>query len=97
MPRYVALIKLTEHGIKDIKSAPQRLADATGQMEAMGGKMLDFYLTMGEYDYVAIADFPSEEAGMTFLMALGAQGNVRTTTLRAFDMQQFADLVSKLP
>jgi len=52
---------------------------------------------MGEYDYVAIAEFPTEEAGMTFVMALGALGNVRTTTLRAFDMQQFADLASKLP
>ena len=73
------------------------LAAATSQMEAAGGKLIDFYMVMGEYDYVAISEWPSEEAAMTFLLALGSQGNVRTTTLRAFDREQFADLTSKLP
>ncbi|GAH79249.1 unnamed protein product, partial [marine sediment metagenome] len=45
----------------------------------------------------AVAEFPNDEAGMTFLLALGKLGNVRTTTLRAFDMQQFAELVKKIP
>ena len=97
MPRYVCLMNLTEQGIKDIKSAPARLEQAIAGMGAMGGKMVDFYTTLGEYDYIAIADFPSDEAGMTFLMTLGSQGNVRTTTLKAFDTNQFAELVKKIP
>ncbi len=97
MPRYVALMKLTEEGIKDIKNAPQRLEQAISGMGALGGKLVDFYMVMGEYDYVAIAEFPNDEAGMTFLLTLGKQGNVRTTTLRAFDRQQFAELVKKIP
>jgi len=97
MPRYIALMKLTEQGIKDIKNAPQRLEQAIAGMEALGGKMVDFYSVMGEYDYVAVAEFPNDEAGMTFLLKLGSSGNVRTTTLRAFDKQQFADLVKKMP
>ena len=39
---------------------------------------------MGEYDYVAIGEMPSDEVAMRFLLSLGALGNVRTTTLRAF-------------
>ena len=97
MPRYVALMKLTEQGVKDIKSAPQRLEQSIAGMAALGGKLTDFYATMGEYDYVAVAEFPNDEVGMTFLLALGSQGNVRTTTLRAFDREQFTALVSKLP
>jgi uncharacterized protein with GYD domain len=90
-------MKLTEQGIKDVKNAPRRLEQSIAGMAALGGKLTDFYLTMGEYDYVAVAEFPDEEAGMTFLLALGSQGNVRTTTLRAFDREQFTALVSKLP
>ena len=97
MPRYIALMKLTEQGIKDIKNAPQRLEKAAAAIGAMGGKLVDFYTVMGEYDYVAVAEFPNDEAGMTFLLTLGSQGNVRTTTLKAFDTQQFAELVKKIP
>ena len=97
MPRYIALMKLTEQGVKDIKNAPQRIEQAAAGMEKMGGKMLEFYATMGEYDYVAIADWPDDDTGMTFLLTLGSLGNVRTTTLKAWDEQQFGGLVQKIP
>jgi len=97
MPKYVALFKLTEQGIKDIKSAPERLEQAISGIESLRGKLVDFYMVMGEYDYVAVAEYPNDEAAMTFLMALGAQGNIRTTTMKAFDREQFRELVSKLP
>jgi len=54
------------------------------------------YTVMGEYDYVAIGEAPSDEVGMTFLLGLGSQGNVRTTTLRAFTRDEFAQMVKKL-
>ena len=97
MHRYIALFKLTEQGIRDVKNAPKRIEQSINGMEAMGGKLVDFYMVLGDYDYVAISEWPSEEAAMTFLLALGSQGNVRTTTLKAFDRGQFADLVSRLP
>ena len=97
MPSYIVLIKLTDQGIKDIKNAPQRIEAATKALEAMGGKMTGLYVTMGEYDYVAIGEGPSDEVAMTFLLGLGAAGNVKTTTLKAFTMEEFAGLVKKLP
>lgn len=97
MARFVVLMKLTEQGIKNIKDAPQRLEQGTKALEAMGGKLLDFYSTMGEYDYVAIAEAPSDEVATTFLLALGSLGNVRTTTLKAFTREEFARIVKKIP
>jgi uncharacterized protein with GYD domain len=63
----------------------------------MGGKLTDFFVTMGEYDYVAVGEAPSDEAALAFLLALGSLGNVRTTTLKAFTREQFAAIVGKLP
>ena len=97
MPSYIILMKLTDQGIKDIKNAPQRIEAAAKALEAMGGKMTGLYVTMGEYDYVAIGESPSDEVGMTFLLGLGAAGNVKTTTLKAFTKEQFAEMVKKLP
>jgi len=97
MPTYVALMKLTEQGAKDIKNAPKRAQEFIKGLEAMGGKLQGFYLTMGEYDYIGIAEAPSDEVALTFLMGLGAAGNVKTTTLKAFKLEDFTPLVNKLP
>ena len=97
MAAYIILMKLTDQGVKDIKNAPKRVEDGIKGFEAMGGKVLGFYTVMGEYDYVAIGEAPSDEVAMTFLLALGALGNVKTTTLRAFTKEEFAEMVKKLP
>ena len=97
MPTYVALMKLTEQGAKDIKNAPKRAQEFIKGLEAMGGKLQGFYLTMGEYDYIGIAEAPSDEVALTFLLGLGAAGNVKTTTLKAFKLEDFTPLVNKLP
>ncbi len=97
MPKYIVLMNLTGQGIKAIKDAPSRLEEGIKGVEAMGGKVLDFYLTMGDYDYVAIGDFPSDEVAATFLLSLGSQGNVKTTTLKAFTQEEFAEIVKNVP
>jgi len=97
MLTYIALMKLTEQGIRDIKNAPQRIAENIKGLEAMGGKLIAIYTVMGEYDYVGIAEAPSDEIAMTFLLGLGAGGFVRTTTLKAFTTEQFMEMIGKLP
>jgi uncharacterized protein with GYD domain len=97
MPTYVSLLKLTEQGIKNIKDAPSRVEQAIKAMESSGGKYIGFFAVMGEYDYVIIGEAPSDEAMMTYVLALGSLGNVKTTTMRAFTKEQFADVVKKLP
>ena len=97
MSTYIMLMSLTEQGIKSIKDAPARIEQGLKAFEAMGGKVIGFYTVMGQYDYVAIGEAPSDEVVMTFLLGLGALGNVRTTTLRAFTREELAEFVSKLP
>jgi uncharacterized protein with GYD domain len=97
MARYVILMNLTEQGVKDIKDAPARIEAAARSLEAAGGKLLDFYTVMGPYDYVAIAEGPSDEVALLQLIGLGVAGNVRTTALKAFTREEFADILKKLP
>ena len=52
---------------------------------------------MGQYDYVAIAEGPGDEAAMTQLLTIGMAGNVRTTTLKAFSKEEFVKIVKGLP
>jgi uncharacterized protein with GYD domain len=97
MPTYVILMNLTEQGIKNIKGAPERIDMFTKALGAAGGRLIGFYSTMGQYDYVAIAEGPGDEAAMTQLLAIGMAGNVRTTTLKAFSKEEFVKIVKGLP
>ncbi len=97
MATHIVLMKLTDQGIKDVKNAPQRVEAAAKAIEAMGGKLTGFYFTLGEYDYITIIEGLTDEAGASFLLKLGTAGNVRTTTLKAFTKNEFAEMVKKLP
>ena len=93
---YVILMNLTEQGVKTIKDAPKRIDAMAKVIEKAGGKLVAMYTTLGEYDYVAVSEVPSEAVGMQLLFTLGMMGNVRTKTLRAFPKQEFAKIVKKL-
>ena len=96
MPKYVMLMKLTAKGLAELKDAPARIDEGIKAAEAAGAKIESFNVTMGPYDYIAIADGPSDEAAAVIAMGLGAQGSVTTQTLRAFSRDEFAGLVGKL-
>jgi uncharacterized protein with GYD domain len=97
MPIYITLFNVTEKGTKNIKDAPKRIEEGIKAAEAIGGKLIGFYATMGEYDYVSIGEAPSDEVHMTFLLGLAAQGYVRTKTLKAFTKEELGEMIAKLP
>lgn len=93
---YIVLMKLTEHGVRNIQNAPDRIDEAIEAFEAVGGKVLGFYAVMGEYDFVSIVEGPSDEVVMTFSLGLSAHGNVSTTSLKAFSKEQFCKALKQL-
>jgi uncharacterized protein with GYD domain len=97
MPTYIVLMNLTEQGAKDIKNAPERVQTAVDALENAGGKLVGFYLTMGEYDYVSVVEVPSDEVALLQLFGLAMGGNVNTTTLKAFTLEEFGEIVKQLP
>lgn len=97
MPTYIGLMKLTDKGRKEIMNAPARIEEAIKLYEKMGGKVIGVYLVMGEYDYVTIGECPGDEVQTAFALALSSQGNVKTTTLKAFPAKEIPDILKKLP
>lgn len=97
MNTYITLMNLTDQGVKNLKEAPERIETNIKSVEKAGGKMIGFYSTLGAYDYIAISEGLSDEAVATFNLALSSQGNVRTTTLRAFTTKEFTEMIKKLP
>ncbi|MGQ0810755.1 MAG: GYD domain-containing protein, partial [Nitrospiraceae bacterium] len=61
-----------------------------------GGEVKAFYMTQGNHDLVLIADMPNDEKLANFVLRLGAAGNVRTTTLRAYSEDEYRKIVAGL-
>ena len=97
MPTYITLANYTQQGMANIKQSPSRLDAARQALQPLGVDITAFYLTMGRYDFVAVVEAPDDEAAAKTLLALGAQGNIRTETLRAFAEDEFRQIVDALP
>ncbi|ANM29485.1 GYD family protein [Acidobacteria bacterium Mor1] len=85
MTTFIALLDYTDQGIREIRDSPQR-ADRFNQLaEQAGARVVAQYWTIGSHDGVLVLEAPTDEIAASVLLALGASGNVRTTTLRAFE------------
>jgi len=96
MSTYLVLWNWTEQGIRNLKDSPKRV-DAFKQLaEKNGGKVVQFFYTMGTYDGAAVVEAPSDEAFLKIVLGLGSLGNVRTTTLKAWTASDAAKVFSQV-
>lgn len=96
MPYYITLGSWTDQGIRNVKDSPKRAAAAKKAVQKSGGKWHGLYYTFGQYDFIAITEFPDDQAAFSFALSIGALGNVRTTTLKAFPEAEGFKLINKI-
>lgn len=96
MPRYVVLVNFTDQGIRTIRDFPEAMQAATQRLQA-AGVSITRYFTMGQYDAVVLIEAPSDEVQLTQALNIGSQGNLRTTTLKAFTEEEFVRAIGNLP
>lgn len=96
MSTYVLLATYTDQGIRNVRDSPRRLDAARKELKEMGGEFRHFFLTMGEYDIVAIYEAPDDAVAARFSLQLGMLGNVRTRTLKAYPEAAFREIIASL-
>jgi len=95
MQTYVSLIHWTEQGIKNYKDTTGRAEDFSKLVESSGGMVRELLWTVGNYDMVSVVDFPDDETGTATLLQIGSLGNVRTTTMRAFNADEMGSIIRR--
>ncbi len=95
MARYISLLRYTEQGAKNIKQSTTR-AHAFDELAAKSGvKVEGQYWTMGKYDGALILSADSEQKVLHLLTELASLGNVRTSTMQAFEDKEFDRIAGK--
>ena len=88
MPTFILSLNWTEQGIRSVKDAPKRAEASKELAKKVGVEIKQVYLTTGEDDLLVIVDAPNGDNVTKFALALGAQGNVRTRTSRAWPQRR---------
>ena len=97
MPLFIMSMSWSEQGIRTIKDWPKRMGDTHAFAKKVGVEVKEVYLTTGEYDLVAFVDAPNDDNIAKFALGIGANGNVRTRTARAWTEPELRKMVSELP
>ena len=96
MATYVVLGNFTEQGIRNARDSVKR-ADMVKEAGAkVGIKMREILWTLGTYDFVVTFEAPDDAAMTAFALTVGAAGNVRTQTMRAFTHDEMAPILAKM-
>jgi uncharacterized protein with GYD domain len=96
MTTYIMLANWTEQGARKVKESPRRLEIAKRALQEMDGEFKSFFMTMGDYDLVAVYEAPDDAVAARFTLQLGMLGNVRTRTLKAFPEAAYREIIASL-
>jgi uncharacterized protein with GYD domain len=77
MPIFVTQGRYTQQAIKGLAAKPEDRQDEVRQlMERSGGRLLSYYMTFGEYDFLIISEMPNETAMLSVLVTAASGGGV---------------------
>src|SRR5258706_14354511 len=96
MTTYVMLANWTDQGVLKVKDSPRRLDAAKKALKDMSGEFKSFFLTMGDYDIVAIYEAPDDAVAARFNVKLSMLGNILTRTLKAFPGTGYLEVINSL-
>ncbi|MBV9348092.1 MAG: GYD domain-containing protein [Pseudolabrys sp.] len=94
MPVFITQGRYSREAIKGMMVKPEDRADAVSRLLAKaGGRLLGYYITFGEFDFLLVAEMPTETQMAAAVLAAGAGGGVtdlRTTLALTSDEAQGA-------
>ena len=97
MATFISTVQFTEKGMQDIKSTCERAAAFQKSAEKMGAKVQNIFWTLGPFDGVVILEAADDQTATAVMLQLGAFGNVRTQTARAYQAEEMEQILGKLP
>ena len=101
MPVYICQGRYTANALKGMTSNPEDRTQTVRKLfREGGGKLVSWYLTFGEYDWMVIAEMPNERAMLSAVIAAAEGGSLTdlktTTALTAEDTVQAFEDASRL-
>lgn len=82
MPVFITQGRYTQDAIRGMMAKPEDRTEAVAQLFAKaGGKLLSYYMTFGDYDFLVVSEGPIEGAATSAIIAAAGGGitDLKTT------------------
>lgn len=96
MAVYVTLYRYTDEGMKHIGEAAEVARGWQRAADQAGLKVQALYWLQGRYDAMTIIESDDDAAVNRLLLAIGAQGYLRTETLRGLTLEDVEQAAQRL-
>jgi uncharacterized protein with GYD domain len=96
MATYILLGSFTDQGVRSVRDTAKRAEAAREMGRKLGVTVKEVYWTLGQYDVALTAEAPDDDAMTAFGLSVGALGNVRTQTLRAFTPDEMGKILGRM-
>lgn len=94
MAVFVSLVNFTHEGLKTMKTKGVARSDMVKRnVESLGGKLLHAFYCLGEYDVVAVLDFPDNRAAMKAAVLNASMGHIRIKTMPAVSRDEWKKIL----
>ena len=97
MPVYVSQFAYTPEAWAAFTDNPEdRSAPMREQVESMGGRLICWYLSFGEYDGLTIYEVPDDATAGAVVLAAARRGHLRATkTTRLFTAEEGMEMMRR--
>ena len=93
----VSLVKFSREGVMTMKDEGVSRADQVKHnIEELGGKLVDAYYCLGEYDVVAILDFPDNKSAMKSAVKNASLGHIEIKTMPAISRDEWSNMLREV-
>ncbi|TKS59777.1 MAG: GYD domain-containing protein [Nitrospira sp.] len=96
MQTYVSLVKFTQHGLQTMKEQGMQRAEMVKKnAQALGGNLIQAYYCLGQYDVIAVWEFPDNKTAMKAAVMNASMGHIEITTLPAIGRDEWKTLLQE--
>ena len=96
MLSYLLLMRSTPEGMRKISDIGDRYDSFRKTLKKEGGRLIGAWALVGEYDYAALVEVPSEKNLVRLSLSVGQRGTSRVESHRAIPMEEFVEIARKL-
>src|SRR5712692_8734186 len=91
---YISVEQFRREGIMTMKEQGIARSDAVKKnIEGLGGRLIAAYYCLGQYDVVAILEFPDNKTAMKAAVRNASIGHIEITTMPAISRDEWATLL----
>lgn len=96
MPLFITQGRFTTDAVRGMLAHPEDRQEAVGQLlERSGGKLLAYYMTFGEYDFLLVSEGPAEGVATSAIIAAAAGGVTDLKTTLAMSSKEMKEAFAK--